>query len=325
MLYRLRRRLHYASFRRRTRKILTSPPIPCKADASCEIHTMLSGADVPLYLVAIKSFLRFYRNVGVVVHSDGTLDYALQDLIRRHLPGCRVIDRVEADRRASEAFDPRSTLYRWRAIDASYRRLVDTELHCEAPARIIMDADILLMNRPDEVIEWVERGGKPFLLGQPPSEPAPPTNRVPRHMQDVFKATIPALNQVVGAPVGFLDGTTAGFYGCSDELSLDRVQTVLDECIGLGIPMLEWGGEQCLVIYLLSRAGATRLDPTRYFNFFPSVIPQLEGACAVHFFGTYRFFGDAYPRAAREVVSDLFHLVETRGASPDEQRRHTTL
>ena len=155
--------------------------------------------------------------------------------------------------------DRDSVLYKWRMLDASYKRLVDTELHSRATARIIMDADILVVNRPDEVIDWIQMMGKPFLLGQPPERsPIPTTGQSPRHMQDVFKQKLAALNEAVGVPVDFLDGSTSGFYGCTSGLDLDLVQKVLSACIGLNIPMFEWGGEQCLVIYLLSLAGARR-------------------------------------------------------------------
>ncbi len=50
------------------------------------------------------------------------------------------------------------------------------------------------------------------------------------------------------------------------------------------------GGEQCLVIYILSRAGARRLDPDQYFNFLPSLLDNLESARVVHFFGTDSLF-----------------------------------
>ncbi len=170
-----------------------------------------------------------------------------------------------------------------------------------------MDADILVLNRPDEIIEWIENGGKPpFLLGQPPTRtPDKPIDQAPRHMQEVFRNNVPALNAAVRVPVEFLDGTTSGFYGCRDELSLEKAQEVLSACLKLNTPMFEWGGEQCLVIYLLSMAGGKRLDPAHYFNFFPDLLGKLGTADAVHFFGTHRFFKNAYCRAAARIVNDL--------------------
>ena len=105
---------------------------------------------------------------------------------------------------ASEMLDGESIIYKLRCLDASYRRLVDTELHSQAVARIIMDADILVVNRPDEVIDWIRVVGKPFLLGQPPAySSTPATDQPPRHMQDVFKQNLAALNEAVCAPIAF--------------------------------------------------------------------------------------------------------------------------
>ena len=50
-----------------------------------------------------------------------------------------------------------------------------------------------------------------------------------------------------------------------------------------------WGGDQCVIIYLLSAAGAIRLDPGRYLIFFPDCVGRLGEAAVVHFLGTYRF------------------------------------
>jgi hypothetical protein len=310
MFYRLRRFGDYARFRLATRGIRVSPPIPCGGETACEIHTMLSREDLPLYLVAIKSFLRFYRNVGVVVHSDGTLDDACAALLARHVPGCRFVPHVEANRLALDRLGADSALYRCRSYDASYRRLVDTELCCRAPSRIIMDADILVIKDPVEVIDWIEGrlGLSPFLMGQPPRaprEPAPFPAGDRRHIQTVFKERLEEVGRALGETARFLDGTTGGFYGCRDQLSLKRIEQLLVASEGVGIPMTKWGGEQCMVIYLLSCEGARRLDPDKYFNFFRDQEPKIEGANLIHFIGTDRFDRGIYTKKATEVVRQL--------------------
>src|SRR5207244_4240278 len=73
VFYRLRKSLSYGYFKYQTRAIHKSAPIPCNPSGSCGVHTMLSAVDLPLYLVGIKSLLRFYNSMAVVVHSDGTL------------------------------------------------------------------------------------------------------------------------------------------------------------------------------------------------------------------------------------------------------------
>src|SRR5262249_48490918 len=155
MLYRLRRRLNYARFRLATRGIYGSPPIPCQEDVPCEIHTMLSEEDVPLYLIAIKSFLRFFPAVSVFVHSDGTVGPHSMALIRRHVPGCRIVSAPEADDRARRLLGEDSAMYRYRFYDAGCRRIVDSELWGSTKRRIIMDSDVLVLDTPEELIEWI--------------------------------------------------------------------------------------------------------------------------------------------------------------------------
>ena len=102
MFYRLRRGLSYVRFRHRTGRIHSTPPMTCRGDAPCEIHTMLSDRDVPLYLVAIKSFLRFCQDVAVVVHSDGTPGQDMRNLHRN------ITDKT-LPRRLAKGPDDRST------------------------------------------------------------------------------------------------------------------------------------------------------------------------------------------------------------------------
>src|SRR5438046_1264649 len=110
MFYRLRQALKYTRFKFAT-GIMSSPPVACLGDAQCAIHTMLGARDLPLYLAAIKSFLRFCPEVGVVVHSDGTLSKRDEAIVRHHVRGCKVISAAEADARAEAVLDHGSRLY----------------------------------------------------------------------------------------------------------------------------------------------------------------------------------------------------------------------
>jgi hypothetical protein len=269
---------------------------------------MLSAHDLPLYLLAIKSLLRFYPSVAVVVYSDGSLDEPGQSLLLRHVPGCRVVRTEEADRRAREVIGADTYLAQWRARDASWRRLVDTELWSPAAKRIIMDSDILTLRRPHELIDWIERGDSPVLVGQPPAEagpPAAPPAGAREHIQTVFKRQVGPLSAALGLPGKFLDGCTSGFYCCRAELDLSTVERLLRAATGLGIPMHEWGGEQCTVIYLLSEAGGRRFDPERYINFDPRCAGKINSVDLAHFYGTYRFYRNNYPALAAGIAQSL--------------------
>lgn len=307
MLYRLRQWAHRKAFRWSTRAIDATPPLACNPRAACAIHTMLSERDVPMYLPAIKSLLRFHRDLAVVVHSDGSLTRSAGVALQRHVPGIRLIDRAEADAGASSALAERPYLRRWRVHDASWLRVIDTELFCTTGRRIIMDADVITIRRPDEIIAWIEGDGPGgFLFGQPPdrelvSRPGRP------HVQTIFRHSIAGIAARLGLPAFFPQGATSGFYGCDRVLSLDRIEAVLQAGEAEGVPMQEWGSEQCIVIYLLAATGARRLDPRRYLNFDPTARPHVEAAACIHFYGTYRYYRRIYPdlvlRVSREILA----------------------
>jgi len=306
MLYRLRQAFHQAYFRFRTRGIHDTPPLPCDPAASCSVHTMLSMRDLPMYLPAVKSLLRFQPSVAVVVHSDGSLDDDTAQLLRRHVPGIRVILGPEADERARKTLGADSHLLKWRSHDASWRRLVDTELWCTKPKRIILDSDVLVLRRPEELIAWIEKGSGALLFGQPPdTEPPSQSSNSTRLVQDVFREKLPQLAARLGLPGRFPQGTTAGFYGCERELPLDRVEHALGGCEAEGLPMQQWGADQCVVIYLLEASGAKRLSPRHYINFDPGCESLLDEAHIVHFFGTYRYRRHLYTRLAARTANDL--------------------
>jgi hypothetical protein len=304
MFYRLKQAFHRAHFAWRTRAILSSEPISCDPGASCALHTMVSKADLPLYLVAIKSFLRFYPGVGILAHSDGSLRPQDEALLTRHIPGCQVIAAEQADERARQVFGPDSFLFRLRGWDASYRRIIDTDLWSNTPKRIIFDSDILVLDRPQEVIDWIDRGTTPFLMGQPARQVMPPGTS--KHIQALFRDQVNAISARLGVPSLFLDGTTGGFYGCvGDELSTGRVERLVQTCLDLGIPMQQWGGEQAIVIYLLSTAGANRLDTSLYFNFDFDLVDRVGRAKLVHFLGYCRYHKNIYVEQAAVIANRL--------------------
>lgn len=308
MLYRLRRRLNALRYRLAASGVIDTPPTPCDPGARCTLHTMLGRDDRLMYLVAVKSFLRFRPPIRVAVHSDGSLTPEDEALFRQHVPGIRVVAAKEADDRAQRELNP--FLTEWRRRDASWRRVIDTELWCETPQRIIMDADILTLHRPDAVIDWAAGPSipsRPLMFGS--VDPTPggplPEGHGKRHIQDVFRERLVQVGEAAGRPAEFYQGGTSGYYGCTREISLGQIEHMIRAGLTAGVPMSEWGGEQCLVVYLLSTSDPLRLDVRKYFNFAPESIDRLGEAAVVHFYGTFRYYRWIYPRLTAEVVRDL--------------------
>jgi hypothetical protein len=308
MFYNLRNKINYIDFRYRTRGIKHTPAIACYPGAPCDLHTMLGVRDAPLYLIAIKSFLRFYPTVAIIIHSDGTLDTAWESDFRRHLPGCVIVSPAEAEERAARHLGRDSYLFPSRNLDINYRRLIDTELWSDGKKKIIMDADILVVRPPQEVIAWIEQGTVPFLMGEPlSSTPAAPQGGG-NHVQTVFQEKLKEISTAMTLPAVFLDGGTGGFYGSSGEMTLDKIERLIKASRQAGVPLERWGSDQCLIIYLLSAAGARRLDTERYLNFRPSDVRRLDHAEVLHFYGTHRFYRNIYTRLAAQAVAELSRL-----------------
>ena len=307
MFYRLRKRLNGTRFWWAARGIYRTPPTPCDPHADCTIHTMLGRADFLMYLVAVKSFLRFQPAARIYAHSDGSLTPAQTTVLHEHVPGIRVISAVEADGKAGAKLN--SFLLGWRARDASWRRVLDTELWCETPRRMIIDSDILTIQKPVAVLDWVAGNGgtRPLMFGAPlgpPSGPIPESTGT-RHIQTVFREKLSAVAAGAGRPAEFYQGATSGYYGCGREVSVTEVERVIRAGQDAGVPMAEWGGEQCLVVYLLSTSNPIRLDPRKYTNFAPEVMPRMNDVAVAHFYGTFRYHAGVYPKLARTAVREL--------------------
>jgi hypothetical protein len=289
-----------------TRRIYSTPLLACDPRADCTVHTMLGAADLGMYMVGIKSLLGHYNAVRVVVHSDGSLRCKHRQILCRHIAGCRIIEPADAESAAARRLGKDSFLYRCRDLDINYRRLIDTEIHNATSKRIIMDADVLVLARPTEVIEWIERDRGGLLLGQASHTTLPPEAELSKaHVQVQFRAKLAAIAHEASLPAGFADGTTAGFYGCEEEWRLDLVERVIRACQKLRLPLEHWGSDQCIVIYLLSVAGAIRLNEDQYINFWPDQEHKLPGAHIVHFLGTNRHYHGLYRRLARRTASEL--------------------
>jgi hypothetical protein len=301
----LRNAVNYLRFKFQTQGIHDTRPMACEPSAPCDVHTMLGARDAPLYLVGIKSLLRFNPTVSVVIHSDGTLTEAWQATLRRHLPGCKVISPAEGEELAARALGRESDLFRFRNLDINYRRLIDTELWSGRKKKIIMDADILVVRSPEEVVSWIGAGESPFLMGEPLRAPAAPKAGASNHVQTIFQERLSEISSSVGLPAVFLDGGTGGFYGSSGEMTLENIERVIKACLKLGVPLDRWGSDQCIIIYLLSAAGARRLDTDRYLNFRPTDVGRLETAEVLHFYGTHRFYKHLYTRLAAKAIAEL--------------------
>lgn len=105
-------------------------------------------------IYALKSFLRFYADIAVVVHCDGGVDEKSISLLRRHIIGVRIIRRNEADNKISEMISSRSCIAA-RKFRVNYLQAFDYFFLSKAKKIVGLDSDVLFFKYPAEVIDWI--------------------------------------------------------------------------------------------------------------------------------------------------------------------------
>jgi hypothetical protein len=138
-------------------RILSTGPIECGGDKSCEIHVLTSAADWLNLVWALKSFY-FYskRKYSLCIHDDGSLGSHEASTLRKHFPGARLISRMEADGKLEEvlASYPRSLAFR--RSNHLAPKVFDFAHYLTAPRLLLLDSDILFFTEPVELLRRIE-------------------------------------------------------------------------------------------------------------------------------------------------------------------------
>lgn len=257
------------------RSILSTAPMRCLHDSRNEIHVLVCKRDMNMCLIAVKSFLRFYDQVKVVIHDDGSLSEADLSKIQDHLPGARMISRREADL-ALLAVLPED-IARARAEHVLIMKVIDFNYFSTADKMVLLDSDIVFTGEPEEAIDWLENKlNQPFYNSDP--------------LKDTFRAI--KLPKGVVLPENF----NSGFLGYSGIIQLETIISA--------IRTIDYGLEdQTVYAFLLASSNTRALDPVRYFIFEGGDIPV--SAKMVHFISPNRFTGDVYFKLANKVCKQL--------------------
>ncbi len=145
------------------KKIYSTKPIKIRPNPDCEIHILTSTKHVRMALLALKSFLRFYQDVSVVIHGDGTLKKEDEALLRKHIQGCRIILKREADPKISEALRDYPALNEFRSKRVNLIQAFDFNLLSKAKKIMAMDSDVLFLRKPEEIIQWFTGSNREVL------------------------------------------------------------------------------------------------------------------------------------------------------------------
>lgn len=142
-------------------------PIPSSNMPLAELHVVTCSRDLFMAILAVKSLIRFTDQLAVVFHGDRSLDEAGARKLKEKIPGCRVILLNEADEEAAkhpEISRLREALPERFRLASGYEnqrsawalKVFDFHLFCQCDRIIVLDSDTLFLQRPDELIEFIE-------------------------------------------------------------------------------------------------------------------------------------------------------------------------
>jgi hypothetical protein len=135
--------------------VLKTPHSRCNPDAKTELHTLTAHHHCYMYITAIKSFLRFFNDIAIVAHDDGSLTNSDKTILSEHVKGVRIIGKKNADERIKKQLSafPHSKRFRRRIVNSM--EFFDTILLSKTDKIITMNSDVLFFKEPNELIAWI--------------------------------------------------------------------------------------------------------------------------------------------------------------------------
>lgn len=298
--------------------VADTPPINTNPDSDTGIHTAVPHKYLYAYLTAIKSLLRHHQALAVYVHDDGSLRVEDKNIIQKHLPGVRIIDRAWADRVFEDKVGD-EFLGKVRKSYTSYLKLFDPTLVSTRRRIIIVDTDVLFLRRPDEIIDWALNGGAPWYHKSGPwyknrnttvqsgKSNVHTVSTPPTHIQGMVVEGIPEINKALGTDYAFVPGFNSGLIGYErGTVEYTELKRLLSHLFSLyGERIYKWGSEQTMHGLILCGKGAKALPTDKYMVYTDLSSDQAANAAFVHFIGEFRYNRFKYPLLAREVIREI--------------------
>jgi hypothetical protein len=296
--FKMRRNISVARFNWQTRGVLDTPPLVMKTGAAPLVFaSLVSHADIRMYLVAIKSIYRAVGFGGIEIVGDGSLRAEDEALLRHHLPQIRIHRIADIDPSPC----PRGGCWErlWfilgRAVD-SYVVQVDSDTVTCAPIAEVVDC--VLANR-----SFVLGTRDGLALSTLPQSAQFARNYPADHVQTAAEQVIdrlpdaPSLRYVRGS-AGFSGFARGGF----SRERLVAFSTAMQR--QLPTRWSEWGTEQMASNFAVSNSPEAMVLPHPKYSCFDLRMDPTQAAF-LHFIGTNRFDAGVYAREARKVIDRL--------------------
>lgn len=288
--------LNRRRFDRALEHIVRSSPIAVGKDAFTML-SMVHHRDVESYLLAVKSFCRFFNPRRIVMVCDPSITDQDRSQIANHIRGINFV---------------RAEDYRIDGMPKGgcWERLIAISEYVQSDYVIQLDADTVALSDMPEVRNAVDDGAsfvlateddQDFVSCSEASAWAKPRAKPGGHIQILGEASMDRLPNFETSR--YVRGC-AGFSGfarnCFNRDQLKSFSDAMSEI--LGDKWSAWGTEQLTSNFIVSNSPrAIVLPHPKYCH------PGREqpGTVFLHFIGFVRFNSDRYARAARDTCSAL--------------------
>lgn len=295
-LKRAKHLFHRALFNAQFRSVLDARPLARKPSSIAAV-TMVSSADLLMYLLAIRSFCAQCPVGDIIVLDDGSLSRQDHDTLRRHLVD-PIIMPIAAVNTGS---CPRGGCWErlLHILDLSANRYV-----------IQIDSDVLTLGPIPEVLDAIESNAA-FTLSSGEGEQIVDLEAAsrqvagadPTHVQIRAEQILRSLPAAVGTH--YVRGS-AGFAGfAAGGPGRARAEAFSAAMQGqIGETWSRWGTEQVASNFIVSNSPGARLLPWNRYRCFYGVEPPQDIAL-LHFIGTWRYDQGVFRAAARRTLASI--------------------
>lgn len=293
VFYKARNKFHKWRFNRLCRGILETPPTAPGRDGMT-LLSMVCHADVIMYLVAAKTFLRKTGMGRALIVDDGTLTTEDKEILKRHIVPLEIIPISSVQRGPCPA-------------GGAWERLLAVADAARSDYVVQLDSDTLTLADIPEVVGAV-RENRSFILGTFSGRSVEPIaktvemmrNSPSTHVQADAERAFPSLK---GYPDLRYCRGCAGFSGFAKGQDYrERIYDFSEQMrTRLGSRWKEWGSEQVTSNFILANTeGAMVLPYPAFSDFQPR--KNISGLSFLHFIGTHRWAEGGYARAARQQI-----------------------
>jgi hypothetical protein len=185
--------------------------LKCNPKAETEIHSLVCNRHLRMYIFAIKSFLRFYSDVVVIVHDDGSLTKKDKNFLKKHIIGIKIKDYKYTNNFVGNILRKYPYCNQFREKRKVTMQIFDYSILAKGKF-IGMDSDILFLDFPNEIINWIKSKKKSLMYTYEEKPCAPKINLV-------------SLLDIKNLPFKFSRNLCGGFFcGYKDVFNLDLIE-----------------------------------------------------------------------------------------------------